>query len=61
MTIIAKCKRNTKKYCNNWDGKGNPQLLEDFREHIFLGQCPQDKGTCPFLVTPKPSPKLKAS
>lgn len=60
MTVIAICKHNTKKYCKNWDGKGDPQLLEDI-DHLFLGQCPASKKDCSFLVTPKPSPELRVS
>ena len=59
--VVAKCRYNTKRYCKNWDGRGEPQILglSDGGD-IFAGQCPANKKTCQFLVTPKPSPVLRA-
>jgi len=61
--VVAKCKHNPKKYCKNWDGKGDTNLLVSIEDGgIFKGECPDsDKTKCPFLVTPRPSPVLKAS
>lgn len=60
--VVAKCKQNPKKYCKNWDGKSDSQLLEDaLNGGVFKGECPSNRTKCPFLVTPKPSPELKAS
>ena len=59
-TVLCKCVYNTKKYCMNWDGRGNPR---DLQEEIILAMdnhCPPNKKECSFLVTPKPSPALKA-
>jgi len=58
MTVVAKCNRDTTKYCKNWDGKGNPALLE--KAGLFTGKCPTGKGKCQFLGLPKPSPQLKS-
>ncbi|MCJ7791218.1 MAG: hypothetical protein MUP49_02210 [Dehalococcoidia bacterium] len=59
MTIIPKCRADNKKYCNNWDGKGDVNKLTN--GGVFDGECPTGKNPCPFKVTPKPSPELKAS
>ena len=53
--VIAKCKHNPKRYCKNWDGKGNYTALEDPITKLFAGNCPSNKSKCEFLVTPKPS------
>jgi len=60
-TVVAKCRHNPKKYCKNWDGKGEPRDLglSDIAD-IFAGECPANKSKCEFLVTTKPSPELKA-
>lgn len=59
--IVATCRHNAKRYCKNWDGKGEPKGLglSDIGD-IFAGQCPANKKACQFLVTPKPSPVLRA-
>ena len=58
--VIGKCRRNPEKYCKNWNGKGDTNSFVDV-SGVFEGQCPTSKEQCEFLVTPKPSPKLKAS
>ena len=70
MTVMARCKHDGKKYCKNWDGKGNicdhkdliPEKTESCRDFDgeFNGQCPSNIKTCEFKVTPTPSPKLGA-
>jgi len=59
--VVAKCKHSTKKYCKNWDGKGNQQVFVELSgvasDQI---QCPPNRSKCSFMVTPTPSPILKA-
>ena len=58
MTVIAKCSHDQTKYCNNWDGKGKEDNLQE--GGVFSGNCPSDRAKCKFKVTPKPSSEVKA-
>ena len=60
MTIVAKCRHNTKQYCNNWDGRGDSRSLESVETKTFTGNCPPSIAKCPYKVKPAPSPKLRA-
>jgi len=53
--VVCKCLCDPEKYCKNWDGKGDVHQVEKDM------QCPKNTRECQFLVTPKPSPMLKAS
>ena len=59
-TVLCKCVHISKKYCMNWDGRGSPQDLEMQIQRKMDNHCPPNKKVCQFLVSPKPSPEVKA-